>query len=217
MYEPINQGSKVLSIILFFDGASFFKYQSIWAMFGIIADLKPIIRNSFENIISFFMFGSNKPNLNTFLDKHMSDFQNLIEKGVYIPNIGVFKLRIIGFIADSQAIPKVLNSKQYNGKFGCIHCNHEGLQKSKTLRVYPFDSSVTRRTNDQYSRELAEVLKEKKENHGIKGPFWIHKFIKIPDGVIIDYMHVSCIGTMEQQVTLWDLSKFIDQNPFYII
>lgn len=208
MYEPIDTNTKCVSMVLFFDGASFFKYSSVWAMFGIIADLDPIIRNSFENIISFFMFGSNKPNLNKFLKMHMSDFEDLIYKGVDVHNRGTIKLRIIGFIADSQAIPKVLNTKQYNGKFGCIHCNHEGVQETKNLRVYPKKSSATRRTNDQYQRQLEKVIKEKKEYAGIKGPCWISKFINIPDGVIIDYMHVCCIGTMEHQVSLWDLSKF---------
>jgi hypothetical protein len=91
-------------------------------MFGIIADMSPIIRNSYENIISFFMFESNKPNLNLFLKKYVAGIKIMTQDGLHLDGIGRIKIRIIGFIADSQALPKVLNTKQYNCRFGCIHC-----------------------------------------------------------------------------------------------
>jgi hypothetical protein len=213
MYEPIDSNQNVISIIAFIDGASFFKNSPVWAMFGLIADLHPLIRNSYTNIINFFMLATNKPKLNIFLKKHVNkDFEKLINVGINIIDIGNIKIKIIGFIADSQAIPKFLNTKQYNGVNGCIHCEETGEQISPNLRVYPFSKKKTRRTKDKYIRQLATAVETKKPCMGIMGPCWISKFINIPDDIILDYMHVCCIGTMQQQVNLWELSN----NKFFL-
>jgi hypothetical protein len=207
MYHSSSNDIYTISLILFTDGATFNRQTSAWAMFGIIADLDPIIRNSYENIITFYMLGTSKPRLNLFCGKYLKNFERILKSGLRIDSIGHVNLRIIGFIGDSQAIPKVLNSKQYNGACGCIHCLVEGVQTSKGLRVYPYSSNILLRNDTLYRGQVALAKITKKECHGIKGSCWLSKFIEIPENILLDYMHVCCIGTMEKQVELWDLSN----------
>jgi hypothetical protein len=151
------------------------------------------------------MLGTSKPRLNLFCQKYLKNFENFINFGLNIDTIGHVNLRISGFIGDSQAIPKVLNTKQYNGVCGCIHCLMEGVQTSKGLRVYPYKDDIQLRNDTLYRSQVAVSKITKKEFLGIKGPCWLSKFINVPDNILLDYMHVSCIGTMERQVQLWDL------------
>ncbi len=49
-----------ITLVLFFDGASFVKTGksgNIWAVYGMITDLGPILSCYFENIIQIFLIG----------------------------------------------------------------------------------------------------------------------------------------------------------------
>lgn len=208
LYNSANLDDLTVSIILFADGASFNKNTSAWAMFGIIADLHPIIRNSYKNIITFYMLGTSKPLLNKFSSKYMKTLENILNDGIKLSNLGTVNIKIVGFIGDSQAIPKALNTKQYNGTFGCIHCVTEGVQINKTLRVYPFGPTMKLRTSSIYQSQVSISKIFKREFEGIKGKCWLSKFIEIPNMVILDYMHICCIGTMQKQLSLWNLSNY---------
>jgi hypothetical protein len=54
----LDSTERTISLIIFIDGASLLKKAGkAWAMFGMVADIDPLIRNSFENIITFCMIG----------------------------------------------------------------------------------------------------------------------------------------------------------------
>jgi hypothetical protein len=200
---------RTISIIVFIDGASLLKKAGkAWAMFGMISDMDPSIRNSFGNIITFFMIGTNTPDINKFFSKYMDNYETMINHGIFIEKIGKIKIKQIGFIGDSQAIPRVFNCKQYNGENGCLHCLQKGTTyESSLLRTYPYEEGNCFRSNTLYQTQVKESQITGNESYGIKGPCWMSKFIKIPENVILDYMHVCCIGTMQQQLELWSLSN----------
>jgi hypothetical protein len=209
MSKYLCKPNDTISLIIFVDGASLLKKAGkAWAMFGMIADMEPLMRNSFENIISFCMIGTNVPDLNLFYSKHMESFENLIKHGVSIAGIGNLKIQQVGFIGDSQAIPRVFNTKQYNGEHGCIHCHQAGTTHANTLlRTYPYTPDASIRTNSDYFGQVLESQRTGRDSKGVKGSCWMSQFISIPDNIILDYMHVCCIGTMQQLFNLWKLSK----------
>ena len=95
--------------------------SSFWAMISCICELPPIVRYSYMNMIMHFFISYSKPNLNNFLEKHMKDFESLLKNGLIIDAIGKLKVKIIGLVCDTPARSKILNTIQFNGKYGCIN------------------------------------------------------------------------------------------------
>jgi hypothetical protein len=125
-------------------------------------------------------------------------------------NHNYIKFNIIGTIQDTLEISRIYNSKQYNGKFGCLHCLHPGKQlQTPRKQVYEYSIRHKLRTPSDYENQVRQAIETGNLVKGIKGNCWISKYLKIPDGVLLDYMHVSCIGTVETTLKLWidNLSK----------
>jgi hypothetical protein len=153
------------------------------------------------------MIGSNVPDLNAFFSKNMKNYQNIIDHGVVNEGNGDLKVKQIGLIGDSQANPRVLHTKQYNGEYGCIHCHQKGTtHEGSIFRTYPCTPDSFIRTTKNYKCQVTQVQSTGEEIKGIKGACWMAQFINIPYNIILDYMNVSCIGTMQQQLNLWNLS-----------
>lgn len=53
----------------------------------------------------------------------------------------------------------------------------------------------------------------------MKGSASLSKYLTLPDNMILDYMHLSCLGTVEKLLTLWLYEKY-DQtniiNPWFL-
>lgn len=93
------------------------------------------------------------------LDPIMSMLQDLYTKGLTFTlpsgNVSV-KVKLLFGIFDLPAKAAVLNSKQFNGKYGCSVCYHPGLRlPSGTLFIY--------HTYDE--RTEAEVLRVQKRQN----------------------------------------------------
>ena len=103
-----------------------------------------------------------------------------------------------------MAIPKIVNCRQFNGQYGCIHCHNPGKQlKKPKKRVYLYSKKYEIRTNNDYMKQVKEANDLKKPVKGILGKCWISKHLKLPKNILLDYMHVSCIGTLETILKLW--------------
>lgn len=144
-YGKHNYKENTLSLVVFYDGANFTNSNksSFWAMFSIIADLPPIVRFRYSNIISHFIISSSQVDINKYSYKHSSELEKLICNGLEISGFGKVNIRIIGMICDTVARSKVLYTIQFNGKYGCIQCLHPGktLPNSRKV-VYPFSSTI---------------------------------------------------------------------------
>ena len=111
---------------------------------------------------------------------------------------------IFGILGDAQARPKFTNTKQYNGKFGCLHFLQEGVQigNKRVYRGTDFD----RRTVEMYLDQLETAKQDKELFMGIKGPSWLTDYIYIPLQVFLDYMHLCLEGGLKTILNLWFLS-----------
>ena len=191
-YKAICENN--ISIILFFDGASFNKGLTgeVWAVFGMVANLPPLIRTEFFNMIKFIFISGKSFALNSLLDNHLANLSSLLRDGLEIKQ---FNMKLIVYIhsviADAPARAKICNTKQFNGEFGCIHCMNKGVLIGRT-RIYK-GIEFTERTNALYIKQLEHCTNRNIEKYGIKGKSILENFkIKIPTDVLNDYMH-SCL------------------------
>jgi hypothetical protein len=179
-----------------------------------------IIKKILILVSIFILKGSSKPDLNLFLKKQASNFEKILKDGIDVENFGRIKIKIIGCIQDTPAIAKVFNVNQFNGRFGCVNCFNAGVQlKGKKKRVYLHSKNTIIRRNQDYREHLKTLKELKKEGklskngtyYGIKGPCWLSNYIRIPENIVLDYMHVTCIGTLEAILKLW-LNQYRDNN-----
>ena len=139
-------------------------------------------------------------------------------------NVDGFSFRIevsiLSLICDAPAIAKTCNCNQYNGYYGCIHCLHPALKNTKPSKmIYPYSINHAIRTNHDYNFQVQKSIETKSVFQGIKGPCWISKYIKIPDNIYLDPMHLIYIGTQLKLLTMWctEFKNFQNEiNSFYL-
>ncbi len=89
---------------------------------------------SFLNIVHIsFWQGHVLESFNGILKHHFKELVEILQQGISI-RIGsidiVLKSYIHCLIGDSPARAKIANSKNFNGKFGCLECMNSGEKKS---------------------------------------------------------------------------------------
>ena len=171
-------------------------------------DLPPLVRNSFENIITNFMVNSKKIEINKFLEKNMQNFANVLKNGIIVDNNQKINIKLVGMIADAPAMAKLVNMNQFNGYYGCVHCLHPGERlESFSKTVFPYSKNIKPRLNSDYLQQVQVANDQNTTYMGVKGSCWLSQFIQIPENVILDYMHLSCIGVVKSLMFLWLESK----------
>ena len=209
----ISKNIQNISIILFVDGASLLKTGSkgsIWAMFSIILDLPPRLRVCFQNIITHFIIGAHDIDLNEFLSLHLNGL-----KKIQINDVDFnFDIQVNVIIADLPALAKSLNMNTFRGYYPCIQCLTKGENINKTM-VFPYSKNTPLRTNELYDRQVDEAIRNKITYKGIKGKSFLSGVLRIPDNVLFDYMHLSCIGTMDHLLDLWLYEKTNSEGVKY--
>jgi hypothetical protein len=129
-YKSKNLALNSISFILFIDGAQFNKGSngSIWAILGIVANLPPLIRSTFNNIMKILLIHGTLFDFNGIFSKHLSKLKNLLENGIEITlSNGITKItvNIHALLADNPGRSKTCYCRQHNGRFGCFHCLNE--------------------------------------------------------------------------------------------
>jgi hypothetical protein len=133
--------------------------------------------------------------MQTFFEASLTDLKNLLTNGLVVDKIGKIMFNVKYFIADHPARAKFLNMRQFNGRYGCSKCLIKGVSLSRKM-IYPYSINDQARKVNLYERHLAQ------NKNGVLGSFHLKNFIKIPDQIVIDFMHTSCIGLMKQMVDL---------------
>lgn len=116
-------------------------------------------------------------------------------------------IRVGAIILDSVAKVKSLNHSLYNGANGCPHCYAEckTVRDSNGVahRVYPFDRHTLPclKTHEFYKRASAEATATGVVQLGVKGDFVLLKYCKIPDDIVVDYMHCVLEGVFKSIIT----------------
>ena len=88
----------------------------MWAIYSCIAELPPILRNSYENIISHLSWSGSNPDFNYYLENYNNQIDDLLKNGVEFKNVKI-NFRINLFLADAPALAKACFCNQYNGKY----------------------------------------------------------------------------------------------------
>ena len=115
-------------------------------------------------------------------------------------------------LADAVGRAKIFNSKQYNGYYGCLHCQNPGIHINKT-HCYPGINPI-KRTKDDYDDHVK--LSGNVGYKGIHGPSFASDFINLPDDAYIGDMHLIDEGCIKQFCNLFFLPKH-HRSPFYLL
>ena len=114
-------------------------------------------------------------------------------------------------VADSVARPLMQNFKQFNGKYGCGFCLHEGEVLDKGLgcvRTFPLRNDVPQLRCHSSCLQHAENVATSNhsvELYGIKGVsvLYLLPYFDFVNGFNPEYMHSVLLGVVRQFVNLW--------------
>jgi hypothetical protein len=137
------------------DGIPVFKSSkfAIWPLYFTVNELPYVDRISRNCWVYGLWFGSNKPNMLTYLKPFHSGLHNLETRGIRVenPDKGTFVSRaiLLAGTCDLPAKCMVCNSVQFNGRYGCSKCKQPGesvrTEKGGTVLTFPFDPMTTQK------------------------------------------------------------------------
>lgn len=110
------------------DGVSLFSTnlnKSFWPLIITITDLPPRIRYLKENMIVAGLCFDKNISFEVFMKPFIDELCSLFEEGIIVSK-KCFSIICSALCVDSVARCKILNMKQYNGRFGCTYCTHPG-------------------------------------------------------------------------------------------
>lgn len=127
------------------------------------------------------------------------------------------KLLTIAGTCDLPAKALVLNTVQFNGKFGCLKCEQPG-QTVKTgekghVHAFPFQPDNPKgpsRTHNNFIEHAMVAYESDSIIQGVKGPTYLGR-LKTYDLVLstgIDYIHCVLLGVMRTLMFLWFSTEF---------
>lgn len=212
------------------DGVPIFKSSkfSVWPFYCVINELSFVERTKRENMIfAGLWFGDSKPSMLTFLKPLCEKLHELEEHGVLVkhpetPEYFLCKVLTIAGTCDLPAKAMVLNTVQFNGKYGCMKCEQPGTTEKTGARghmhAFPFQHSDPKgppRTHDKLVNDAKSALATKGHVHGVKGPTWLTKVnsFDVILGTGVDYMHSVLLGVMRTLMFLWFSMEF-SREPF---
>jgi hypothetical protein len=127
LYKSTALTLNSISLVLFIDGAPFNKSEngSVWAIVGLIANMPPLMRSAFKNMITIAFINGKIFDFNGIYDNHLNKFKQILNTGLEI-EINHKKIRVtvsvLAIIADNPGRSKTCYCQQHNGFFGCFHC-----------------------------------------------------------------------------------------------
>lgn len=77
-----------------------------------------------------------------------------------------------------------------------MHCLNQGIHY-ENKHIYLYEKDLKIRTNAKYQQSVELAIATRVPVKGIKGVCFLSEFLTIPDDIILDYMHLSTIGTMK--------------------
>ncbi|XP_056462598.1 uncharacterized protein LOC130402460 [Gadus chalcogrammus] len=214
------------------DGVPVFRSSkfSVWPFYCVINELSFIERTKRQNMIfAGLWYGDSKPSMHTFLKPLSDTLRKLEDDGILLQPAEasepfVSKVLTIAGTCDLPAKALVLNSVQYNGKYGCHKCEQPG-ETVKTgerghVHAFPFiteDPKGPPRTDEGFDLDAKIADDTKTTVKGVKGPCALRKLksYKLIQGTGIDYMHSALLGVMRLLMALWFSPEF-SCKPFSI-
>ena len=209
-----------IALAISLDGVPLFNSSSMsmWPVYLAILNLPPNIRMNAENmLLAGLWVGPKKPAMKLLLDPVMSTLQDLYTKGLTFPlpsgNVNV-KAKLLFGIFDLPAKAAVLNSKQFNGKYGCSICYHPGLRLPSGTRIY-LPHKYSERTEAEVLRAAEKAESDCCEVKGIFGKSPLSTILDVVDSVPVDYMHACLEGMMRSLMKHWFKPSY-HAEPYYL-
>ena len=119
----------------------------------------------------------------------------------------VERVDVHGHLADLLAKAPSLCMSQFNGHSRCSVCVHPGerIQQGRgNIRVYPCNSrDHPVRTHEQMLLHDTRAERTGKLVFGVKGVSPLLRVIKVPDKVLLDYMHLILAGEFLRRLNIW--------------
>ena len=176
--------------------------------------------------------GNKKPPPDTFLKPFVEELQSLGSTGMQYVNCNddtvSCKVFALCCSTDACARPVVKKTTQFNGRFGCDWCLHEGQVVKRgdgKSRIYlPSKEVLTLRNKAEF---LSNALNSTSDNpvNGIKGvsPLVFLPVFDIVDGFVPDYLHCVLLGVVRMFAGLWfdsvnhDKPRYVKQSGASLI
>ncbi|XP_049520784.1 uncharacterized protein LOC119444981 [Dermacentor silvarum] len=220
LYQKQMEGCQWSDISLTFntDGAKVFNCNktALWPIQCVINELPVALRWS-NVLLGGLWFGKGHPEMTKFLEVFVKE---VLATGTMKWQCNEQKLEsrihVICCCVDAPARAAVLNSKQFNGYFGCSFCLHKGERHNGSMK-YPVQGCQVSavRTTSQVKLDIRVALSTGQPSHGVKGST---PLVHLPKfdlvwGVCPDYMHAVLEGVAKQLLEIW-LSNV--HSPAYI-
>lgn len=187
--SDINQGKitagisskvncKILTLSVNTDGAAAYRWsinKPCYPIFVVVNNLPPRIRFEKNNLLmAAIWLSKGEPNIPLFFKTFCEEMMKL--SNGFSCNSDEYKVFVVQSCLDSVARPKLQNSTQFNGKFGCSVCFHEGSLVNGNQIRYPFKETV-QRDHAETRRMMLQAHNTGTTVQGIKG---ISVFLSIP-------------------------------------
>ncbi|KAB0799454.1 hypothetical protein PPYR_07334 [Photinus pyralis] len=141
--------------------------------------------------------GNNKPgSLNQFLDNFITEKINSLSSTGFVYQGVKITVSLKYMICDAPARSFLKNIKPHNSYFACEKCNVKGLRMQNRI-LYPCNSNIEIRTDEGFLNQVH------KEHHKGLSPLTKIPHFGMVSGFILDYMHMSCLGTMRRLIQYW--------------
>ncbi|XP_062709039.1 uncharacterized protein LOC134288375 isoform X2 [Aedes albopictus] len=169
---------KLITLSVNTDGAAAYRWsinKPCYPIFLTINNLPPRIRFDKNNLLlAAVWLSKGEPSIPLFF-KNFCEEINQLGEGIAI-GTDKYKVVVVQNCLDSVARPKLQNSTQFNGKFGCSLCLHEGKVVLGNQVRYPFRKAPSR-NHTETRRHMIEAHTTGNPINGIKG---LSVFLSVP-------------------------------------
>ena len=216
-----------LTLLVSSDDGSFFNsvHFKVTHISWSLVEMPPELRQKSQNImLSALWIIKGKPerklDINTFWEYGFKKSYSNVLNGVAELDLNgdktEFSVDILGFVMDKVMNRKVLNHISFNGRFGCIKCYNPGESRPTYRQVWKNGQKVQHRhgshlmfrhrhyppkTSFEWSVFSASAILHKKPQKGIKGPNPLTEFVKVPEQIFLDPMHLLYVGVVHALLT----------------
>jgi hypothetical protein len=137
--------------------------------------------------------GESKPaSVNDFLEKFISEMRSLESDGLILNGVK-YEIRISCIICDAPARSFIKSIKGHTAYHSCERCVDEGEWEGRIIMAC---QSSNLRTDQSF------FLKTDSDHHVATSPFSMLN-IGLVSQVVLDYMHLICLGVVRKLMNLW--------------
>lgn len=161
-----NEEGNFITLSVNTDGAAAYRWtinKPCYTIFLVVNNLPPRLRFNVNNVIlAGIWLSKGEPHMPLFFKKICTEVKHL-RNGM---NIGsdIYKVIVLQACLDTVARPKLQNSTQFNGRYGCSLCLHEGKVYGTQVR-YPC-KNVDQRDHTMTQQLMTEIQRTNKKNLG---------------------------------------------------